>query len=141
MAVEVREAMRGDQAAITDLLRELGYPTRVHVVAERLDRLERDPASWMWVASDGGRVVGLAALHVMPLVQRGPLGRLTAIVVGDGARRRGVGRALIGRVEQRARAEGCESMEVTTADRRSEAHAFYAELGFEQASRRFLKRF
>jgi GNAT superfamily N-acetyltransferase len=43
------------------------------------------------------------------------------------------------RVESEARARGCERLELTSAQRRADAHAFYSSLGFEPASQRFLK--
>jgi GNAT superfamily N-acetyltransferase len=138
--VSVREVGAGDEAAISALLGELGYPASVEEVARRFERLEREAGSWLWLAVEGERVVGLVGLHVMPVIEREPLGRVTAIVVTEGERRGGIGRALMERAEAEARRQGCERLEVTTADRRSEAHAFYRGLGFEEASRRFLKR-
>jgi GNAT superfamily N-acetyltransferase len=137
--VEVRAVRRDDTEAIAELLGELGYAMSVEVAAERLARLQADPASWLWVGSEGERLVGLVGLHVMPLVERGPFARITALVVAEDRRRRGIGRALIARATEQAIAEGCERIELTSADRRTDAHAFYRDLGFEEASRRFLK--
>ncbi len=139
-AVSIREASAGDEAQVAALLAELGYPAALEEVTRRLERLGREAGSWLWLAVDGERVVGLAGLHVMPLIEREPLGRVTAIVVTEGERRGGIGRALMGRAEGEARRQGCERLEVTTADRRTDAHGFYRGLGFEEASRRFLKR-
>jgi GNAT superfamily N-acetyltransferase len=72
-------------------------------------------------------------------VERGPLGRLTAIVICEQLRRRGIGGRLVAEVERRAREEGCERLELTTAARRIGAHAFYGHLGFTEHSRRFIK--
>jgi N-acetylglutamate synthase-like GNAT family acetyltransferase len=140
-AVSIREASAGDEAQVAALLVELGYPATLDEVTRRFERLEREASSWLWLAVDGERVVGLVGLHVMPVIEREPLGRVTAIVVTEAERRVGIGRALMARVEEEARRQGCERLEVTTADRRTEAHAFYRGLGFVEASRRFLKPF
>jgi GNAT superfamily N-acetyltransferase len=137
--VAIREARDGDAEAIAALLGELGYPTTAEVAGERLARLRADAASWLWVAAEGERLVGLVGLHVMPLLERGPFARITALVVAEDWRRRGVGRALMARAHEQAVAEGCERMELSSADRRADAHAFYRDIGFEEASRRFLK--
>jgi predicted N-acetyltransferase YhbS len=98
-----------------------------------------DDGALVLVAEEGGHIVGLASMHVMPLIEREPVARLSAIAVAASHRRAGVGRALMWRVESEARARGCERLELTSAQRRADAHAFYSSLGFEPASQRFLK--
>jgi GNAT superfamily N-acetyltransferase len=106
-------------------------------VTERLKRL----GGGVYVAEMDGAVVGFAALQVVPLLERErPLCRLTALVVDEEARRPGVGRALLERVEDEARRLGCERLEVTSESaRREDTRAFYERLGFEERPRRFLK--
>jgi N-acetylglutamate synthase-like GNAT family acetyltransferase len=138
-AVAVRLARLDDAPALVSLLAELGYPTDAGTLERRLAALVADPAVTLLVAERDGRVVGLASMHVMPLIERAPLGRLSAIVVAADERRAGIGRALVERVESEARARGCERLELTSAERRADAHAFYRDLGFEPASQRFIK--
>lgn len=68
-----------------------------------------------------------------------PVGRLIALVVAADVQGRGVGRALVAHVEERARAEGCVQLDLSSSDRREDAHAFYRRLGFADVSRRFVK--
>lgn len=83
MTVRVREAEPRDLAAITDLVEQLGYPSAEAAVAGRLERLADDAKSWVFVAVQDGRVVGLAAVHVMSILERDdPIARVTAMVVG-----------------------------------------------------------
>jgi N-acetylglutamate synthase-like GNAT family acetyltransferase len=138
-AVAVRPARLDDAPALVSLLAELGYPTDADTLKRRRDALVADPAVTVLVAERDGRVVGLASMHVMPLIERAPLARLSAIVVAADERRAGIGRALVERVESEARARGCERLELTSAERRADAHAFYRDLGFEPASQRFIK--
>jgi GNAT superfamily N-acetyltransferase len=91
------------------------------------------------VAEAGGEAIGFASGYAMPLIQRDPAGRLAALVVGAGARRAGVGRALVDAVTSEARRRGCERLEVTSAAHRSDAHGFYERLGFVDKPRRFVK--
>jgi N-acetylglutamate synthase-like GNAT family acetyltransferase len=136
----VREARPGDRGAMLSLLAGLGYPTEAETLDARLDQVELEPSVRLLVAERDGAVVGLASVHALHLLERPPLGRLSAIVVGESARRGGVGMALIDRVEREARAMGCDRLEVTSGEWRAAAHAFYRELGFEETSKRFIKR-
>jgi GNAT superfamily N-acetyltransferase len=68
-----------------------------------------------------------------------PVGRLIALVVAQPARGNGIGRALVAHVEARARAAGCAQLDLSSSDRREDAHAFYRRLGFADASRRFVE--
>jgi GNAT superfamily N-acetyltransferase len=136
----VREAHAGDEASLAELVTELGYPASTDAIARRFDRLHRDPATWLYVAVAQGRVVGLAALHVMSRLEHDePLGRITALVVAEDARGTGAGRALLERVEDAARRQGCAQLELTSGDHRRDAHVFYERLGFSGVSRRFVK--
>ena len=134
--MNVRAASAGDAAGIASLLAQLGYPAEPDAVATRLERLDAEAL----VADDGGAVLGLAAVQVMHVLEHdAPVARLTALVVREDARRRGVARALVDAVEARAREAGCERLHVTTAGRRADAHAAYLSLGFAETGRRFGK--
>jgi ribosomal protein S18 acetylase RimI-like enzyme len=138
--VRVREAEPEDLEAITDLVGQLGYPSEESAVAGRLERLAADARSWVYVAVDEDRVVGVGVVHVMPVLERDdPTARITAMVVDEGARRGGVGRALLDRLEETARAEGCAKIYLTTRYEREDAVAFYRRMGYEDTSLRFVK--
>jgi len=139
-AVSIREALAGDEPAMLPLLAELGYPTSGDVLTERLARLSEHPGNQVFVAEVEGAVAGLAVLHVIPLLERPPLGRITAIVVTEQLRGGGIGRTLVEHVEDQARRAGCDCLDLTTSERRADARAFYRRLGFAEKSRRFVKR-
>ena len=85
----------------------------------------------------------LIAVHVCPFFERdGSWARIVALVVAEQARDRGVGARLLVSAESFARSRGCLRMEVTSGDRRLDAHGFYRRHGFvDQAGRssRFLR--
>lgn len=92
------------------------------------------------VAEEDGAVVGLAALHTSLSVEHDePAGKLSAIVVDEEWRERGVGKALVDAIEAESRARGCRVLFLTTNERRADAHAFYSRLGFEHTGRRYVK--
>jgi GNAT superfamily N-acetyltransferase len=134
----MREARGDDAAHIARLLGQLGYPANVDAVVGRLARLGDDR---LVVAELDGRIVGFAQLHVSPSIEYdAPAGKLAALVVDEEARGAGIGRALVEAIETEACARGCVLLFVTTAERRSDAHAFYERVGLEYTGRRYAKR-
>jgi GNAT superfamily N-acetyltransferase len=85
-------------------------------------------------------VIALAAYHLMDLLERAqPQCHITALVVHAEARRRGVTRALLQRIEVLATERGCLRLEVTTQARREDAASLYLALGFQERQRRLVK--
>ena len=138
--MSVRRAEAADAAAIAALLAELGYATVPADVEARLDELERTGRSAALVAVHGDEVAAVLTLHMVPVLHEpGDWCRVTVLVVGERARRRGLARALVAEAEAIARSHGCVRIEVTSALHRDRAHAFYRGMGFGQVSEHFLK--
>jgi GNAT superfamily N-acetyltransferase len=137
---EVRPCRPKDAAAVSALLGELGYEVTPEAAAERVRRLMDTGLDATFVAIDDGRPLGLIALHRCQMIQyRAPVTRITALVVDQQARRRGIGRLLVDHALRWAEQRECELVELTSALDRAEAHAFYRDLGFEPNSLRFRK--
>lgn len=142
--MRIRLVHADDAEAVEELLGQLGYPQDdTAATADRIRRWGDDSASAAYVAEDEGALLGLVAVHVCPFFERaGSWARIVALVVSDRARRRGVGGRLVAAAELFAAGQGCLRMEVTSADRRDDAHAFYRGRGYlDQAgtSTRFLR--
>ena len=138
--VAIRDVTVSDSPALARLLAQLGYPAGVAQVARRLARLEASAADRLLVAEVDGEVVGLASLHVSPSLEYdGDAGKVSALVVDERYRRRGIGEALLRSVEAAARERGCVLLFLTTAERRKDAHAFYRRVGLAETGRRFAK--
>jgi GNAT superfamily N-acetyltransferase len=133
----IRDARAADAERIADLLGQLGYPAGSAAVRSRLERLVI-VGDRVVVAELDEQVVGVAHLHVSPTIEHErPAAKLGALVVDEGHRGEGIGRALAEVVEAEARARGCGVFFVTTAERRDDAHAFYERLGLERTGRRY----
>jgi GNAT superfamily N-acetyltransferase len=121
------------------LFAQFEHPTPAEPIPARLARLLSHDGQAL-VASDDTGLLGIATTQIVwSLVEDAPRALLTALVVRDDTRGRGIGRALVTAVEHWARERGADRVVVTTALRRAGAHAFYERLGFEFTGRRYVK--
>ena len=142
--MRIRLVRTDDAAAVNVLLHQLGYlQDDTATTAARIRTWSGDPSSAAYVAHADVDVLGLVAVHVCPYFERpGSWGRIVALVVADHARGQGVGSRLLAVAESFAAHRGCVRMEVTSNDRREDAHAFYRRGGYlDQAgsSSRFVR--
>ncbi len=136
----IRPARRSDAQAITGLLAELGYPDELEHVSARLGRLEGRQDAGVLVAEVDGQVRAVAAYQLTDLLEcRQPQCRVTTLVVRADARRRGLARGLLERIEAVASERGCFRLEVTTRAQRRDAASLYQAFGFQERPRRFVK--
>jgi ribosomal protein S18 acetylase RimI-like enzyme len=136
--LSVRPARPADSAAIAGLVSSLAFEASADDIAERLATLKKGRETPL--VAEQGEVIGVLAWHVTPVLHRPkPVGRITMMIVADGERRRGVGRALVEAACGQLREKGCGLIEVTSNVDLSGAHGFYRRLGFERTSYRFAK--
>ena len=137
----IRPAAPADATAIARLLTQLGYPTTTDEARIRLDAIaDAAPMDRVIVAELDGRVVAVMTLHLVPELHRArPNGRVTALVVDEAVRGRGVGRKMMEEAERIFRADGAGILELTSNMRRADAHRFYEKLGYQRTSFRFAK--
>ena len=139
-----RSATRADVPAILALLDDdeiARSRSAGAVVSEAVDAagwaafeaIDADPRNELIVADDAGTVVGTCQLTFIPSLSRRGAERMTieAVRVRTDLRGRGVGRAMMAWALERARERGCGLAQLTTDRRRTDAHRFYASLGFE----------
>lgn len=96
----------------------------------------------LYVAEDGGRLVGTFQLTFIPnLTGRGCLrARVESVKVAEARRSKGIGARMMVFAEEMARARGAAVMELTSNNRRLDAHRFYERIGFERSHAGFKKR-
>ena len=137
---KLRDAKPGDAERIAELVRFLGHDVDQKSVRKNLSRLKKLGESPI-VATLEKRVVGFIGVHRMVTVHRpAPVGRIPVLVVAKEAQKLKLGRTLVEAAEDWCRKQGCQLIEVTSNDRRIEAHAFYRHLGYERTSVRFFKK-
>jgi GNAT superfamily N-acetyltransferase len=138
--VHLRTATPGDAPEIARLLTVLGYPTDAASLATRWAKWRASGSAAIVAGGERGALLGLVTLHTTIVLHRPkPIGRITALVVDESARGRGIGRALVAAAEGASIRDGCGMLEVTSNVRRADAHAFYERLGYDRSSYRFVK--
>ena len=137
---KVREARSSDIAQLVELIDELGHPISEKELRKNLAALKKSGETPL-VATLSKKVVGLCGIGRRVVIHRpAPLGRISALVVSREIRGQGIGRMLVEAAEEWMRKRGCALIEVTSNDRRTQAHAFYRHLGYERSSVRFFKK-
>lgn len=105
------------------------------VIWAAFEAIDADPRNELIVAELGGELVGTCQLTFTPSISRRGAERMTieAVRTRSDLRGRGLGRAMMAWALARGRERGCVLAQLTTDNRRADAHRFYAALGFEQS--------
>src|SRR2546423_5875746 len=141
-SLRIRPATSDDAPALSRLLGQLGYPTEATEIPARLRRLDARPGTTVLVAEENGEVVGCVTVHLFySLHTSEPIAWLTAVVVDQAARGKGVGSAMVERAEDWAIEHGALRVALTSALRRKEAHEFYKARNYEHTGVRLAKIF
>lgn len=137
----IRPADSRDAAALSRLLGQLGYPTDSRDVPSRLEKLSARPGTTVLVAENaGGEVIGAVTVHLFDsLHTNDPTAWLTAVVVEEKVRGRGVGSVLVEQAEDWARRHGARRIALTSALHRTRAHQFYKDRDYEHTGVRLVK--
>ena len=134
-----RPAEGRDSAALSRLIAQLGYDADEGEVSERLAAMAAAGFTVL-VAELDGAVVGCLSTSTMGVLHRpAPVGRISMMVVDEALRGRGIGAGLVRAAEEALTKRGCGMVEVTSNQRRTEAHRFYERLGYEPTSVRLAK--
>lgn len=135
---EIRDARPSDSAELSLLLGQLGYSEAPSTVTARLAALIARGGRVL-VAHSGDRMVGLAALDRTWHLHRPADGRLTGLVVAEGARGSGIGKSLLAAAEAIFREWGCARSELSSGTGREAAHRFYEREGYVESPKRYVK--
>jgi GNAT superfamily N-acetyltransferase len=143
--IVVREALPEDWPAVAALLAELGRPEALGTALEDdlrdvYERYLAHPDTVALVAEVDRRVLGFCDVEFRTRLNFAePQAWIPDLVVAEGERSRGAGRALLARAEEIARDRGCWGMSLESATWRERAHAFYVREGWTDSGKAFTK--
>ncbi len=122
-----------EQAAgdIADLMASLRGDTQSRGTLDELKLLVADPDVRIFVAEDGGKILGVAFLFIHNKFGK-RTGYVEDVVVSEASRGQGFGRKLMEALIGEARASGISSLSLTSRPAREAANALYQKLGFEK---------
>lgn len=136
--LRVRAATAADADALSALFRQLnGVSLDAAEVAANLAAARK--AKTGTVVAELDTIVGCCGWVVIPTLQRGPVGRLTVLIVDKAHRREGVGKAMLTVAGTALAKAGCSEVEAMSDIRIDNSHNFFRSLKFEQASYRFVR--
>lgn len=127
----VRPVTAADAAALRPLLAQLGYALDEGEIRQRIGRIAAAGGHYL-VAAEGadGSLVALLHIYGRAALEKPPEAVVQALVVRDGLRGGGVGRAMMGFAERWAREAGYSYVSLGSQVARDDAHAFYERLGY-----------
>ncbi|MCD6071327.1 MAG: acetyltransferase [Microvirga sp.] len=104
--------------------------------------IQRSPENHLFVAVDGGEIVGTFQLTYIPnLTGRGTLRvKVESVKVKAARRSTGIGARMMAFAEDHARGQGARAMELTSNKTRQAAHRFYERLDFSRSHEGFKKK-
>lgn len=131
--LHTRPARMEDVPGLADLVTQLGYPTEVRIMEERMDRLLARPLVHRVVVAPGptgGKLLGAIHATRRETIESDDLVEISGLIVDEQARGSGVGKLLVAAAERWARDLGLRVVRVRSNVVRTGAHRFYERLGF-----------
>lgn len=139
-----RRAEEDDLPAIIAMLADDALGRTREVVSDPVDRryveafeaISDDKNQYLAVAATEGReVVGCLQISFLPGLSRLGLwrGQIESVRIASSHRGQGLGREMILWAIEQCRAHGCGAVQLTSDNRRVDAHRFYESLGFEKS--------
>jgi GNAT superfamily N-acetyltransferase len=102
--MDIRSYISTDIIDITGLMEELGYPTNVEEMAERMKYIEKNDMYETFVAVVNDKVVGMIGLRLVHSYESDkPMVQISALVTNQEYRGKSIGKSLVNYAEEWAR--------------------------------------
>lgn len=137
----IRSANIQDTTAIVSLLDQLGYPTKLDELLDKVRQLLKHPDHVLCVYEQDSTVLAVMSIHFVPqLALTGEFAVISYLAVDASARSLGIGKALEEHCAWIAKARNCDRIQLHCNIRRTDAHRFYERQGYEESRKYFSKR-
>lgn len=130
--IVIRNVTQDDFEILAELIKELGYPSGINNISERLTKIISNSCYKTLVAEVEKKVVGFIGLCKLYAYEYdGEYVRIISLVVSEQYRGNGVGRKLVESGEEWAIDQGAIAITLNSGIKRKEAHEFYKGNGFK----------
>lgn len=137
--LRIRAAKPADAPGVAKLLSQLaGKKPDARQIAENMISLRK--AKGEIVVAERDTIVGCCAWSVISTIQRGPVGRITLLLVDKTHRRDGIATAMVDAAVKALGKTGCGEVEAMSDIMVNNAHNFFRASKFEQKSYRFVRK-
>lgn len=130
MDVRLKKITIKDAAAITSLIRQLGYESSITDTAQRIKSILPDPQHFAVVAEVDNKIVGWIHAFITVHLQSNSFAEIGGMVVEENFRGKGIGKKLIDEAEKWAIKQNINKLRVRSNTIRKDAHQFYLNRGF-----------
>jgi len=132
MAFDIRSFHLNDAKAIRKLsLEELGYDYPIQETKKKLVLFLESENDQVFVAIVEEKVVGYIHACTYEVIYAPQMKNIMGIVVAKAHRHKGIGRALLEKIEEWAKEEGAHGIRLVSGATRTDAHTFYQHCGYE----------
>ena len=140
MSAEVRELTSTDDLERAfDVMNELRMHLDVDSYRHSLATMQ-EGGYRLFAAEDDGEIVALAGIAIRTNFYYGKFLYVYDLVTSETVRSKGHGKLLLDHLEELARADGCETIALSSGVQRADAHRFYEDkMGYDRVSYVFKK--
>ena len=137
----IRKALISDSVALTELSEQLGYPTTVKEVENRVKYLLNKKDHQIFVAEYNDKIIGFISFERYDILYYPSGLNITGLVVEKNYRNKGIGKLLLKIAEKYAIENSLIFLRANSGSQRLDAHQFYRKNGFsnEKDQKRFIK--
>lgn len=138
MAYDIRSFDLKDAEAIRELSRdELGYDFPLEETKKNLALFLESEDNQIYVAIIDDKVVGYIHACTYEVIYAPPMKNIMGIAVAKAHRQKGIGRALLEKMEDWAKEEGAYGIRLVSGAWRTDAHTFYQHCGYERKKKQY----
>jgi GNAT superfamily N-acetyltransferase len=140
----IREANAKDSTILANFYRLLAPSSKnINVLPERIEQIKKDENNFLFVYEHEGELLGTIFLSLCldPAYEFRPYGVVEYVFVIDGARRKGIGKALLNHVNEICDSRHCTRICLMSSAQRADAHRFFENNGYNGAISRAFKKY